>query len=171
MKAQKSVFFFAFEINFSEELIMSQSDKNRGILEFAVTQEDRDYEFFMNLARHADQSEKRELFERLAAEELSHKNKLAAMMAAGSISSAEPDDSAGGGVFAEGENMQFDLKLKSDFRDILANAIKREQNSSRFYEEMAAKMSDDDARQTFLTLASEEANHQLLLQNEFDSLS
>ena len=47
---------------------MSQTDKNRGILEYAVTQEDRDYEFFMNLARHADQSEKRELFERLAGE-------------------------------------------------------------------------------------------------------
>ncbi|MBN2375731.1 MAG: ferritin family protein [Sedimentisphaerales bacterium] len=150
---------------------MSQSDKNRGILEFAVTQEDRDHEFFLNLARHADQSEKRELFERLAAEELNHKNKLAAMIADGTISPASLDDSAGTGLFANGENVQLDPKLKSDFRNILANAIKREQKSSRFYEEMAAKMSDDDARQTFLTLASEEANHQLLLQNEFDCLS
>jgi len=170
MKAQKSV-FFAFEIDFSEELIMSQSDKNRGILEFAVTQEDRDYEFFLNLARHADQSEKRELFERLAAEELNHKSKLAAMIAAGSIPSDILDDSAGPGLFTDGGDAQLDPMLKSDFRNILANAIKREQNSSRFYEEMAAKMSDDDTRKTFLTLADEEANHQLLLQNEFDCLS
>ena len=150
---------------------MSQSDKKRGILEFAVTQEDRDYEFFMNLARHADQSEKRELFERLAGEELSHKGKLSAMIAAGSIPSGALDDATGPQLFTDGGDVPLDPKLKSDFRNIIANAIKREQAASQFYEKMAAKMSDDDTRQTFLRLASEEANHQLLLQNEFDSLS
>lgn len=61
-----------------------------------------------------------------------------------------------------------ELTEKMTFQDVLVVAMKREETAKKLYEALAAESDDLAVRQLFIKLASEEAQHKLLLETLYD---
>jgi len=147
---------------------MSQKEPQQNILEFAITREQKAYEFYQNLARQIDHPFKRMLFERFAEEELSHKEKLQTYLSKdrelAAIEVAAP-------LFANDSAQEITPQIKEQLRKVIANAAQKEKKSFRLYMDMALKVNDKTVRETLMSLAKDEANHQALLEMEYDCFS
>ena len=147
---------------------MSKKEPQQNILEYAITREQKAHEFYQDLARKTDHPLKRMLFERFAREELSHMEKLQTHLSGARelalVESAAP-------LPAEESTPDIDPQIKEQLRKIIAHAIQKEKNSFRLYMDMALKINDETIRETLIALAKDEANHQALLEMEFDRLA
>jgi rubrerythrin len=59
-------------------------------------------------------------------------------------------------------------KGEKSFQDTLILAMKKEETAFRLYTDLAGKQRGEDARNTFLRLASEEARHKRYLEEMYD---
>jgi rubrerythrin len=147
---------------------MSKKEPQQNILEFAITREQKAHEFYQDLARHTEHPFKRMLFERFAREELSHMQRLQSHLAQGELDGVEADTAP---LLADDPAEEISSQLKEQLRSVIANAIQKEKKSFRLYMDMALKVSDETIRETLMALAKDEANHQALLEMEFDRLA
>ena len=136
-----------------------------GTLDFAIQREEQAHDFYTTLARKATTEEMRLTLANFAKEELKHKATLSAMK--------------GQEAKRPNENIQ-DLKISDyvtdvkptpemTYKDALIIAMKKETNAFRLYRDLAAMTVDEDLRNTFLTLAQEEAKHKLCFETEYES--
>jgi rubrerythrin len=135
------------------------------ILDFAITREEKATEFYGQLARLAGSTEKQDMFKAFAKEEAAHKAKLQAIKRDKTLLAAAhavPDLKIGDYLVADeaGPDM--------DYQHALILAMKREKASFRLYTDMAARTQDAALRSVLLALASEEANHKLKFEIEYD---
>ena len=132
-------------------------------LDFAIQREEQAYRLYTALARKATKEEMRLALINFAEEELKHKAKLSGMKR----QKAKPPDE-------KIENLNIsdyicDVEPTPDmtYEDALIIAMKKETNSFRLYRDLAAITVDEDLRNTFLTLAQEEAKHKLRFETEY----
>lgn len=138
------------------------------VLEFAIEREIEAEKFYANLAEKARTPGMREAFLAFAKEEHGHQKKLQAIQQ-GKL-----------------QNLQttrplVDLKLADylvhvipsddmSYQDALILAMKREKAAYRLYAVLAERMTDPDLKQTFQTLANEEAKHKMRFEVEYDEV-
>lgn len=138
-----------------------------GTLDFAIQREEQAYLFYTTLARKATTEEMQLTLINFAKEELNHKARLSALK----TQKAKPPD----------ERIQ-DLKISDyvtdveptpdmTYKDAIIIAMKKETNAFRFYQDLAAITRDEDLKNTFLTLAQEEAKHKLRFETEYKNIA
>lgn len=137
-----------------------------GVLDFAIEREQEASDFYTDLAVKAKRPDMKALFKQFAGEEKGHKAKLQGVKEGRKLFPAE--------------KQVLDLKMSDylvadapteemTYQNALILAMKREKVSFRLYTDLAAKAPTDDLKNTFLTLAQEEAKHKLRFEVEYDN--
>lgn len=137
------------------------------ILEFAIAREAEAVHFYMAMAQKASEPSTVQFFEDLVSEELEHKSRLELeMMKEGLVArtvGVVPEVSGGLQVSSAevAENMVY--------TEALSLAIRKERRSFRLYVRFAGLASDDALRETFVSLAEEEARHIVALEQQYNN--
>ena len=134
------------------------------ILDFAIENEEAAVAFYTDLAARAAQPSMTVVFERLAAEETGHRNMLlgikkdpARVPTRGKIVNLQVADYL----------VEVEPTPETPYKDLLVIAIKREKAAARMYKDLAAVADDAELKKLLLTLADEEASHQLRFEQEY----
>ena len=136
-----------------------------GTLDFAIQREEQAYNFYTTLAREATTEEMRLALINFAKEELKHKATLSAMKG----QKAKPPDEKIRDLRISDYVTDVEPTPEITYKDALIIAMKKETNSYRLYRDLAAITVDEDLRNTFLTLAQEEAKHKLRFETEYEN--
>lgn len=135
------------------------------ILDFAISREEAAVAFYTDLAARAAQPSMKAVFERLAAEETGHRNMLQGIK-------TDPARVPSRGQVVNLQVADYLVAVEptpeTPYQDLLVIAIKREKAASRLYTDLAAATDDAELGELLLTLAAEEANHQLRFEQEYD---
>jgi len=147
---------------------MSEINTYDEILEFAIAREQQASHFFLALAERVESAEIRKVFEDLAEEELEHKARLELeVMKKGKTiaqNNKKYDFNPSDYIIAD------ELTLDMDYKDILMLGIVKEDASFRLYVDLAAHVTNEESRDTLLSLAEEEVKHKLRFETEYDNL-
>jgi len=135
------------------------------ILQFAITKEVAAYQFFTDLAGQMDNTTMRLLFENFAKEELRHKATLELEVMKRGLVVPEPIDTED--LDQTDVMVAIDPELGIDYKNALMLSINKEAKSFRLYVELAAMVKNKQSRETLLSLAQEEAKHELRFEIEY----
>jgi len=135
------------------------------ILQFAIGREVSAHQFFMDLADQMENTTMRLLFENFAKEELRHKAILELEVMKRGLVVPEPIDTDD--LDQTDVMVAIDPELGIDYKNALMLAINKEAKSFRLYVELAAMVKDKQSRETLLSLAQEEAKHELRFEIEY----
>jgi rubrerythrin len=144
---------------------MIEPTKMEEILDFAILREQEAVDFYSDLAGKMGSRAMKDVFAQFAQEERGHKAKLQAVKAGKRLLvAARPvtDLKLADYLVAEAPGPEM------TYRDALLLAMKKEKAAFRLYADLAAEAPDADMRETFLTLAQEEAKHKLRFEVEYD---
>lgn len=137
------------------------------ILEFAIAREAEAVHFYMAMAQKASEPSTVQFFEDLVSEELEHKSRLELeMMKEGLVArtvGVVPEVSTGGLQVSSAEVVE-----KMVYTEALGLAIRKEKRSFRLYVRLAGRVSDEALRETFVSLAEEEARHIVALEEQYN---
>ena len=138
------------------------------ILNYAIEREQEAADFYADLSDKMERPWMKAVFEDFAREEKGHKAKLEAIKKGELLLSIanKVQDLKIGDYLVEVSPDEGDL----DYQKALVIAMKREKASFRLYSDLASKTDDENVKQTFLTLAQEEAKHKLRFEVEYDDL-
>ena len=137
----------------------------RGTLDFAIQREEQAYDFYTILARKATTEEMRIALAKFAKEELKHKATLSAMKER----EAKPPEGKICDLNISDYVTDVEPTPEMTYKDALVIAMKKETDSFRLYRDLAAITVDEDLRNTFLTLAQEEAKQKLRFETEYQN--
>jgi len=137
-----------------------------GTLDFAIQREEQAHDFYTTLAGMATTEEMRLALSRFAQEELKHKETLSALK----MQNAKPPQEKVRDLRISDYVTDVEPTPEMPYKDALIIAIKKEANALRFYRDFAAITVDEDLKNTFLTLAQEEAKHKLRFETEYESI-
>lgn len=144
---------------------MEEFGSDDEILQFAIGREVAAHQFFSDLAQEMDNATMRLLFENFAKEELRHKAMLELeIMKRGTVVAAPEDVDS---LDQTDVMVAIDPQLGIDYKNALILAINKEAKSFRLYVELAAIVKDKQSRETLLSLAQEEAKHELRFEIEY----
>ncbi|MEA3448792.1 MAG: ferritin family protein [Bacteroidota bacterium] len=144
---------------------MSKLNSIQEILDFAIEQEQEAVDFYNSLAETTKNKDMQKIFKSFALEEIGHKARLTKIMKEG-LHDWENESVA-------------DLKIADyltdtepspnmDYKDALILAMKREKNAYKLYNNLAYRAPNNDLKEIFLSLASEESKHKLRFELEYD---
>jgi rubrerythrin len=144
---------------------MEEFESDDEILQFAIGREVSAHQFFTDLAEQMDNPTMRLLFENFAKEELRHKAMLELeVMKRGLVVPAAIDVDS---LDQTDVMVAIDPELGIDYQNALILSINKEAKSFRLYVELAAIVKDKQSRETLLSLAQEEAKHELRFEIEY----
>jgi rubrerythrin len=137
-----------------------------GVLDFAIKREEEAFAFYMDLAGRIERPDMKTLFRQFAEEEKGHKAKLQGVKT--------------GKQLLPAEKQVMDLQMSDylvteeptedvSYQKALILAMKKEKVSFKLYTDLAASAPSDDLKNTFLSLAQEEAKHKLRFELEYDN--
>ena len=148
---------------------MEEFESDEEILQFAIGRETASYQFYTDLAQEMENPTVRLLFENFAKEELRHKATLELeLMKRGLVvpEAIDIDDLDQTDVM-----VAIDPQTGIDYKNALILAINKEEKSFRLYIELAAMVKDKHSREILLSLAQEEAKHELRFEIEYGAAS
>ena len=145
---------------------MSGFENIEDILEFAIDQEEKAHDFYMDLAAKMAQPSMEKVFEGFAAEEMGHKMKLQAARD-GSVEIRSDEDVPDLKI----ADYLVDVEPSEDmsYKDAVILAMKKEKAAYRLYLDLASAAVDKSHTDLFLGLARQEANHKLRFELEYDN--
>jgi rubrerythrin len=138
-------------------------------IERAIKMEENSYNLYASASKRVKDPGAKAGLKELAGEEKKHKAKLEGMLAGDlewTVSvgrKAKPKDLKIGAVVESKP-----ITESSDFQAVLAFAIKREEQSGTFYNQMAALAEPGAVKRTFEMLAKEEAQHKEYLESIYE---
>jgi rubrerythrin len=135
------------------------------ILDAAIMREIQAQELYTKMAFMVKNPWMSKVLEDFAQQERQHCRKLEAVRA-GKIKLEQKEISD---ISLEGEVEDVKPHENMNYLELLAYAIKKEDNSYKFYTLMASKFSDSELKDVFLKLAQEEASHRQQLEVEYNS--
>lgn len=135
------------------------------ILDFAIEKEEEAAQFYTDLAAKMDKAHMKKIFVDFALEEKSHKAKLE-LVKTGQLQLSKPEAI----MNLKLAEMVSDVDLEGDFdyQKALIAAMKNEKASYKLYTDLAELAGDENTKNTFLSLAQEEAKHKLRFEIEYD---
>ena len=131
-------------------------------LDFAIQREEQAYRFYTLLARWAKTEELRAALNDFAQEVLQHKATLSSLKR----QKAHPPEEKVRDLKISDYMTEVKPKLEMTYEDKLIYIMKKATDSLRLYRDLAAMTADNDLRNTFLTLAQDEAKHKKRFKNE-----
>ena len=131
-------------------------------LDFAIQREEQAHRFYTLLARWAKSEEMRDVLTDFAAEELQHKAILSSLKRL----RAKPPEEKVQNLRISDYMTEVKPKLDMTYEDKLIFIMKKAADSLRLYRDLAAMAPDDDLKNTFLTLAQDEARHKKRFKSE-----
>ena len=147
---------------------MSKVNSDAEILEFAISKEVEAYHFFLALARRVDNLKMRELLEKLADEELEHKERLELeVMKSGRTVTTEQKSPRPDSDYILSDSP---LPLDMSHKDVFLLAMEKEEAAFRTYVNLVANVHDEESREMLLSLAEEEMRHKLRFETEYNEL-
>ena len=137
-----------------------------GVLDFAIDREQEAVDFYTDLALKVKRPDMKTLFRQFAEEEKGHKAKLQGVKQGKQLLPAEKQvlDLQVGDYLVADEPSE-DLT----YQKALILAMKKEKVSFKLYTDLAASAPSDDLKNTFSSLAQEEAKHKLRFEVEYDN--
>ncbi|MFO7880306.1 MAG: ferritin family protein [Bacteroidota bacterium] len=144
---------------------MSKLNSIQEILDFAIEQEQEAVDFYNALAETAKTKDMKMIFKSFALEEIGHKARLTTIKKEG--------------LFDWENESVADLKIADymtkveaspdmDYKDALVLAMKKEKNAFRLYLNLAERAPNNELKEVFQSLASEESKHKLRFELEYD---
>ncbi len=135
------------------------------ILDFAIGEEQSAADFYVNLANQVSRASLRKMFLEFSDEELQHKNKLENLKM-GSVEHLPRDQVLNLGL----EEVLVDVAPTDnmDYQDALILAMKKEKAAYMMYTRLASAADDPQVSELLRGLASQEANHRLRFELEYD---
>ncbi len=144
---------------------MKQWQSVDDVLDFAIEREQEAADFYAELAGNMERAYMKEVFQGFAREEMGHKARLTAIKE--------------GKLLAASAKQVVDLKIgdylvahepteNMQYQDALILAMKKEKAAFRLYHDLANNVDDASLRETFFSLAQEEAKHKLRFEVEYD---
>jgi rubrerythrin len=137
------------------------------ILEFAIAREAEAVHFYMAMAERAGEPSTKEFFEDLVSEELEHKSRLELeVMKEGLVArtiGVVPEASGGPQVSPA------QVAGQMVYTEALSMAIQKERRSFTLYVRLAGLVSDEELRETLMSLAEEEAKHIVVLEEQYNN--
>lgn len=135
------------------------------VLDFAIGNEEKAHDFYMDLAGKMEKPWMKQVFEDFAREEAGHKKKLLGIKEGKLMKPSEEKvmDLKLGDYLVRGE-----VSENMDYQDALIVAMKNEKAAFKLYTDLAASVDDENLKTTFLGLAQEEAKHKLRFELEYD---
>lgn len=135
------------------------------VLDFAISNEEEAYDFYMGMAAKMSRPEMKKVFEDFAKEEKGHRAKLLAVKKGAELEpAAERILDLKIGDYLVSEKATDSL----DYQGALVLAMKKEKAAFRLYTDLAGSTEDEGLRNAFLALAQEEAKHKLRFELEYD---
>ena len=131
-------------------------------LDFAIQREEQAHQFYTLLARWAKTEEMRDVLTHFAKEGLQHKATLSSLKR----QKAKPPDEKVQNLKISDYMTEVKPKLEMTYEDKLVFIMKKAADSLRLYKDLAAIAADDDLKNTFLTLAQDEAKHKKRFRTE-----
>ena len=135
-------------------------DSYKGIIEFAIGREIKAYRLYTDLSKKMLLPGISELCEELAREELEHKVKL-------EKESAKRCELVSGVNLSKYNILNSDVNIFKNRIEMFSFAIKKEQASIQLYQDLAAIVKNEDARQVFVWLAQQESEHKRRVGREY----
>ena len=135
-------------------------DSYKGIIEFAIGREIKAYQLYTDLSKKMFLPEICELCEELAKEELEHKAKLEREIAK-RCELVSPVNTSKYRILYSNVNI-FKNRI-----EMFSFAIKKEQASVQLYQDLAAIVKNEEARQMFVWLAEQEKEHKRQFEREY----
>jgi rubrerythrin len=137
------------------------------ILDFAISEEEKAYAFYLDWAARMERPAMREAFEDFAREELGHKERLLALKARDEL--IAPGKSVASlhiAPIVEEAQPSGDM----DYQEALVVAMKAEQRAFDMYTSLATVATEGAAKEAFASLAGEEAKHRLRFEKEYEDI-
>ncbi len=131
-------------------------------LDFAIEREELLHRYYILLARWAKTEDMRVVLDNFAQEVLQHK----AMLSSLKKQKAKPPEEKIRNLKISDYMTDIKPKLEMSYEDKLVFIMKKATDSLRLYRDLAAVAADDDLRNTFLTLAQDEAKHKKRFRTE-----
>ncbi len=138
------------------------------LLTFAISREVQANRFFLTLAQRVENPQIRKTLEDLAQEELEHKALLE--MEIVKKGKAVNTEQKAADFHVPDDNVDPDLMLDMDYREMLQLSIAKEDVSFRLYIDFIAQTKDQELKEVLYALAEEEAKHKLRFKVEYDNL-
>ena len=135
------------------------------ILDFAIKSEEGAHAFYKGWAKKMEKTHIRGFFEELAAEELKHKEFILGLKEGKTL---QPPVAQVTDLKISDYLLDVDASTALDFQDALTVAMHREKEAFKMYNKIANMTDDQNIKNTFLTLAQEEAKHKLRLETIYD---
>ena len=135
-------------------------DSYKGVVEFAIGHEIKAYRLYMDLSKMMLLPGISELCEELAKEELEHKVKL-------EKESAKRCELVSSVNLSKYNILHSDVNVFKNRIEMYMFAIKKEQASIKLYQDLAAAVKNEDARQMFQWLAQQETEHKRRFGKEY----
>jgi rubrerythrin len=154
---------------------MSDLQKAEAILRLAIQTEMDGHEFYQKAAQRTADPAGQELFRRLAADEVEHRQLLETQMTALQAGKgwqsheALPTHTAGASLFYQ-ERLAQNVNAYTADLSALRTALLIETDAVTFYGKAAEQAGDDRARSLFRDLVKMEQGHQSALQRQYDFL-
>ncbi|OPL19406.1 MAG: hypothetical protein AVO35_11010 [Candidatus Aegiribacteria sp. MLS_C] len=144
---------------------MKRFSSTEEILDFAIGEEQSASDFYTALAAQVKSPSVRRMFMEFSEEELQHRNKLENIKL-GSVEYLPRDRVMDLGL----EEVLVDVAPTDhmDYQDALILAMKKEKAAYMMYMRLAEAASDPNLRELLKGLASQEANHRLRFEIEYD---
>ncbi len=146
---------------------MNDLDWADEIIDFAIKREAESNRFYSDLANRMDNPAMQKVFADFAKEELGHKAKLEALKAGGFQVGEQKETQS-----LQIADYVVDVEPTPDmaYSDALIVAMKKEKAAFKLYLDLAAVAGMQEAADTFLWLAGEEAKHKLRFEIEYDDV-
>ena len=135
------------------------------ILDFAIEKEQEAFEFYTLWSSKAESSAISDVFKELADNEKAHKAFLADVKSGKSI---PPSPKEVTNLSISDYLVEVEPAPGMDYQTALMVAMQREKSANQLYKNLASKISVEDVKNMFLTLAQEEAKHKLRLESIYD---
>lgn len=144
---------------------MREFSSTEEILDFAIGEEQSASDFYTRLAQQVSSPSVRKMFMEFSEEELQHKSKLENIRM-GSVEYLPQDKVVNLGL----EEVLVDVAPTDnmDYQDALILAMKKEKAAYMMYMRLATVAADPQLKDLLKGLASQEANHRLRFEIEYD---
>ena len=135
------------------------------VLDYAIKKEEEAHDFYTGWSKKIEDRSLAQVFEELAVEELGHKQFLLGVKKGATLkpSAREITDLKISDYMVIGK-----ASTDMDYQDALTLAMHREKAAFQLYTRLAAMSTDKEMKDTFKSLAQEEAKHKLRLELIYD---
>lgn len=139
------------------------------IIDFAIEREKEANKFYAELTKKVKGTQIKKILERFGKMELGHKAKLEAMKK-GKPALQKSEGAKNRGISLADYLLDVEPSAEMGYRELLVIGMKKERVSQNLYNDLAEQVKGEEAKNLFLMLAKEEAEHKAWFETEYENV-